>query len=703
MSKLFTKKNRLFDWPICRRKLLGVISTLMILQFTIGVPISDALSPPPGITNPLVLRKAAAYLQRLGVRVAESDYEKDLLRRNNTSCMVLYSGTHLVDQGMTEDIIGFLREVVSKETQTLMQILSFTDEGRYRKIKQLIIELFPPEGSDLPENEYVDQIVARAFGWLALVDNGILFRDEVSPEDPGFIDKIEEAVRANKDNLFTEEFWNPKLRKERIWDPKIVDDKMRAMHREEDQFFVLAPDEEKANDNSDMLRTLAARFREKRHQEGIRLREAYDEILVSILTNLKADPGSADDDPDEVLIKAFRDNGVKRILELGCGDCTFMMSLITVAQRAGCTLTGIDRDPSHTEAEAAEMSRSGVTTIYRGDANKFKDEEGFDLVISSGVMSMFGSLPMGERLNWRALKDALSNALNLAGKSVSLLNNRPRSAVYINSFGTVLMLYEKDLEEVSEVIRWDRSRLPDSEKIYYMIDDIRGKKLWEYLHKKAATLAVLAKKKSQPHVHDEVAKIPYDAIEARVLGLDLISSKKSEEVSYDLRYDESRLSPTQIEVIEEYVRILNKKFGLSAKAIGFHKKDGSKKSLISVELKNKRKEVIGTGEVDISEEYDLKEYILRITGMLNMAVASSNIREGVLYDNATDHERRLMSYIRYQCASVIGEENNHKIPESFDQLLKFLKVLPLPEMCRVSIEKIIENYNTEAKKALISV
>jgi len=184
-------------------------------------------------------------------------------------------------------------------------------------------------------------------------------------------------------------------------------------------------------------------------------------------------------------------------------------------------------------------------------------------------------------------------------------------------------------------------------------------------------------------LYDDTLDI-YDAGELKVLWFDVLNKFFEEGTVYKIRYDKSRLSLSQRAIIEEYVRLLNKKTRCKFKAIGSSKA----KNLINVYREDKAGNVRGEGhvDVDIPEGYSVEQYMLRITGMLNIALAAANINS----NRPRERSGPVLGFIRRQCQLIVGSEI--AIPESLSGLVEFIKNLPLPKAYRIPAEK-IEEYN----------
>lgn len=198
--------------------------------------------------------------------------------------------------------------------------------------------------------------------------------------------------------------------------------------------------------------------------------------------------------------------------------------------------------------------------------------------------------------------------------------------------------------------------------------------------------------------HDSI--IPQGEIEAFDELVSLASAKLSKEFSYEIKYDISRLTPSQVDIVETYISLLQSKSSKpdNIKPRPFSSANGSKESLIAVYCTGEGFK--GEGHVDVSiPEGKLEDYLLRITGMLNIALASSSIPDNLSVDNMRGY-RPILSYINNQYKSILGEEL--AIPDDPEKILAIIRkiVLGLPTSMRLDSNK-IEEYNRLTKEALV--
>ncbi|MDD5136276.1 MAG: hypothetical protein PHN63_02875 [Candidatus Omnitrophica bacterium] len=192
----------------------------------------------------------------------------------------------------------------------------------------------------------------------------------------------------------------------------------------------------------------------------------------------------------------------------------------------------------------------------------------------------------------------------------------------------------------------------------------------------------------------------YDTNFTTILSTDLAYAQLHEDSIYDIKYDISRLSRSQIEIIEEYIKLLKKRSSrpgnIRPKPFSGAKGSGEE-ALISIYCKGRNFK--GEGHVDVSiPAGEMKEYIVRITGMMNIAFASSNIPDNLSIEEVNRY-RPVVSYIRNQYKAILGEELART--DTAEEILKVIKkiTLDLPRSMRTDIER-IEEFNRLARNAL---
>jgi len=272
--------------------------------------------------------------------------------------------------------------------------------------------------------------------------------------------------------------------------------------KSKDMQYVVSIEQNNTLDNK--LLTIAERFRKKRNSEGISLHRAYEKIIYEILLRLEADPDELSNDPDEALVEVLKNGGVRRILEVGCGDCAFLAGFAGIAEKAEIEIIGIDRDPTPGNGKVKRILDEKLIRTLKGDIQDLSDKEGFDIIVSAGVMSFYGSYQAKESgLDSKGLREAIENAHGAAKRGVELLSEHPKAALFTNTFNTFLLLKNEKVEEFSDIVLWDEDEVGDISDIYKSVRDHLGKKILESVWKQAAKLAVLAKKNKKSTISEK--------------------------------------------------------------------------------------------------------------------------------------------------------------------------------------------------------
>jgi len=168
------------------------------------------------------------------------------------------------------------------------------------------------------------------------------------------------------------------------------------------------------------------------------------------------------------------------------------------------------------------------------------------------------------------------------------------------------------------------------------------------------------------------------------------------ENSYEIRYDKMRLEEYRLKagidpasspeaLLKAYVYFLKMHSDNpeNIRLIECSGKEHGLSSLISVKRYTGAVQGEPAGEACVNIKGDLSGRKLRLIGMLNMAVAATKIRKNTAYSGMNDYERRLIAFIKDQCALITGLE----IPE--EDILEYIK--NLPEAAAVSVDK-LEGY-----------
>ncbi|MBP7056144.1 MAG: class I SAM-dependent methyltransferase [Candidatus Omnitrophica bacterium] len=659
--------------------------------------VAYSLATLPASRNITARQHIEAAFKRRYIRFAKHDYEKRLLAQNGTSCLLLGCGRYLISEEVEASDLWLIQNIAYLDIQALLQILREKDRHRYNAIISLVLSHFPRTDDSIPLDLYAEDVISRAFQFLSPIHEKVLSESDIPPDMMPFIKNIKPVIAKNTD-YFTEEFWKAEARGKYIRDT--LNDGMifyNAGSFLEAGYATRA--RKPASASYAIAGALAKRFLEKRKTDGIILNESHAEIIAGIIRRLVREDIGPDDDPDKVLAKGMKACRIKRILDMGCGDCSFLASMSEAALDAGVELVGVDQhSPPQTENVTALLRRANAKVIQK-NASQFYDPDGFDIIIASGVMSLWGSLPSWQvkdaKMGYALYRKSLLNAYDLAQNASRLLSDNTKAAIYANSFNSMLMLNRQAVSEFVDIYEWDNSRRCAAEVARKDMGDELWRRRWVPLWEQAASFAVLTRKSSGiSNVKDEASS---GVEQTCILMGDLINAQLNDGSVYEIAYDTSRLSFAQRYVVEEYIELLRSRTDRpdNIKKRPFVKLDGSKESLFYVRCIGKS--FSGEGRVDI-EEVNLEKFLLKIPYMMNIAMAASTIPD---CDTSSKLEPYLpiLSYIKLQYNKITGKIM--ELPEIPSEIINKIRFIHLPKPERID-PYLLDEYNRISKDMLMS-
>ncbi|MDD5438820.1 MAG: HAD-IIIC family phosphatase, partial [Candidatus Omnitrophica bacterium] len=179
-----------------------------------------------------------------------------------------------------------------------------------------------------------------------------------------------------------------------------------------------------------------------------------------------------------------------------------------------------------------------------------------------------------------------------------------------------------------------------------------------------------------------------------ILWFDLLDKFFSAGVTYRIQYDDARLSVSQIAVIKEYANLLSRKLQSTFEVIPFSSAHGSQKGLLHIWRVDSMGKLLGEGAVDVLDGVTLQDRLLRITGLMNIALTLSHINKATASD-----KKRLIQFIKGQYELIV--DGSISVDNDIGQLRKLLMEIPLDAIDKASPEA-IDAYNQRARALLIA-
>jgi anti-sigma regulatory factor (Ser/Thr protein kinase)/SAM-dependent methyltransferase len=210
------------------KKLWFKTATLcLVCAFTLtglpGIEEAYALSPWAGSQRVEVRREMLGQALDLG-RIEYADPNDPLLDGSNA--LLLSHGKILLSPELKNDPLLKLRAVFHEEIEAVMQILERQDRGRYSALMNLILSdkavvdsylaAFPLEETPLSDELLFNDMMARAFELILLIEDKAISNNEMTPRELEFATLITPLINAYKHSYFTGIFWDQSVREMNI-------------------------------------------------------------------------------------------------------------------------------------------------------------------------------------------------------------------------------------------------------------------------------------------------------------------------------------------------------------------------------------------------------------------------------------------------------------------------------------------------------
>jgi MoxR-like ATPase len=180
----------------------------------------------------------------------------------------------------------------------------------------------------------------------------------------------------------------------------------------------------------------------------------------------------------------------------------------------------------------------------------------------------------------------------------------------------------------------------------------------------------------------------YDVGSVISLALDHIGHGLKPGGEFTIRYDTSRLRRDEIAIVKTYAGTLAKRSGCDVKCVPVSPvRSAGAAPLISVKCVHEGG--AGEGSVDVIG-MDSGSHILRLTGLLNLAVASSCIPDGA---QDTAEYSHIIGFMKRQFRIIMGADTS--LPSDGNALVSFMKrlIITLPPAWRMPEDAIRDYYN----------
>jgi len=158
------------------------------------------------------------------------------------------------------------------------------------------------------------------------------------------------------------------------------------------------------------------------------------------------------------MIELFKKQGIRSILDIGCGPNLPFLSLIhPLCQKAGIKLYGINLGDFE-----KDKILPGVELV-KGDAgnlSRYFPGVSFDLIVASGVLGQIQFMHDFSQRTRLSIRQAEENGIDIVREAIGKLSTNPHSAFYVQSFSSFLLLDKDKLSEAMiRVLYWNNEEM----------------------------------------------------------------------------------------------------------------------------------------------------------------------------------------------------------------------------------------------------
>jgi len=189
-----------------------LVNTLFF-DIAIAQPSVSTLAPLAASENPKVKREITAAMFRASrlIWLANSPRYLDLLSRYSALALLLPSGRYLMTPETAANDLTLIRSAAHEDNEVLMQQEEKLHATRYNKLMRQILDRDDimklyyvlshyKEPTKQPNNIVFNDLISKAFEILFILDEGLVYPDELKPEEREFIVLMRPILQA-KDSL----------------------------------------------------------------------------------------------------------------------------------------------------------------------------------------------------------------------------------------------------------------------------------------------------------------------------------------------------------------------------------------------------------------------------------------------------------------------------------------------------------------------
>jgi DNA mismatch repair ATPase MutS len=181
----------------------------VLFDVAIAQPSVSTLAPLKASENPKVKREITAAMFRSSrlIWLANSPRYLDLLSRYNALALLLPSGRYLMVPETAANDLALIRSATHEDNEVLMQQEEKLHAARYNRLMRQILDRDDimklyyvlshyKEPKKEPDNIIFNDLISKAFEILFILDEGLVYPDELKPQEREFITLMRSILQA---------------------------------------------------------------------------------------------------------------------------------------------------------------------------------------------------------------------------------------------------------------------------------------------------------------------------------------------------------------------------------------------------------------------------------------------------------------------------------------------------------------------------
>lgn len=302
------KSSKLYFKKYIRRGASAFIAGVFLVNtlffdLAIAQPSVSTLAPLAASENPKVKREITASMYRASrlIWLANSPRYLDLLARYNALALLLPSGRYLMTPETAANDLLLIRSAIHEDNEILMQQEEKLHSTRYNRLmRQMlgrddIMKLYRAlshykDPNKQPDNIIFNDLIAKAFEILSIIDENLVYLNELKPEEREFIALMRPILQAkdsrNRYKNFSQVFFDTDKRTKAI--KALQENKDERFYRVANEDGELIESDDVARDSPRPIATISNQTEINKYANSIVGEPSGDVVVLTLQTDDRA-------------------------------------------------------------------------------------------------------------------------------------------------------------------------------------------------------------------------------------------------------------------------------------------------------------------------------------------------------------------------------------------------------------------------------